>query len=253
VKLKLRIWRQVGPDDKGRLVDYAVDNADEDMSFLELIDVLNEKLILQGEEPVAFDQDCREGICGSCDLVVNGHPHGPQQATTVCQLHLRHFADGETITVEPWRSVAFPVLKDLCVDRGALDRIIAAGGYISAPTGSAPDAAAIPVSKPNADRAFTAAACIGCGACVAACPNGSASLFLGAKVAHLAELPQGQPERYERVVNMVAQHDAEGFGGCTNIGQCTVACPKEIPLDVIATLNREYLLATTRGRRRHIA
>ena len=186
-------------------------------------------------------------------MVVNGYAHGPQKATTVCQLHLRHFRDGETITVEPWRSTAFPVLKDLVVDRAALDRIVAAGGYVSAPTGSAPDAAAIPVPKPNADRAFTAAACIGCGACVAACPNGSASLFLGAKIAHLAELPQGQPERWERVVNMVDQHDAEGFGGCTNIGQCTEACPKEIPLDVIATLNRDYRLATTGGRRRHIA
>jgi succinate dehydrogenase / fumarate reductase iron-sulfur subunit len=253
VKLKLRVWRQSGPDDTGRLVDYQVDDADEDMSFLELIDVLNEKLILQGEDPVAFDHDCREGICGACDMVVNGYAHGPEKATTVCQLHLRHFRDGETITVEPWRAAAFPVIKDLVVDRSALDRIIAAGGYISAPTGSAPDAAAIPVPKPNADRAFTAAACIQCGACVAACPNGSASLFLGSKIAHLAELPQGQPERWERVVNMVAQHDAEGFGGCTNIGQCTVACPKEIPLDVIATLNRDYLLATTGGRRRHIA
>ena len=245
MNLKLKVWRQGGPDDKGRLVDYVVDDADEDMSFLELIDVLNEKLILQGEEPVAFDQDCREGICGSCDMVVNGYAHGPQKATTVCQLHLRHFRDGETITVEPWRSAAFPVLKDLVVDRSALDRIVAAGGYISAPTGSAPDAAATPVPKPDADRAFTAAACIGCGACVAACPNGSASLFLGAKIAHLAELPQGQPERWQRVVDMVDQHDAEGFGGCTNTGQCTVACPKEIPLDVIATLNRDYRLATT--------
>jgi succinate dehydrogenase / fumarate reductase iron-sulfur subunit len=253
VKLKLKVWRQSGPEEKGRLVDYQVDDADEDMSFLELFDVLNEKLILDGAEPVAFDHDCREGICGSCSMVVNGDPHGPQKATTVCQLHLRHFRDGETITVEPWRSGAFPVLKDLVVDRGALDRIVEAGGYVSAPTGSAPEAAAIPVPKPNADRAFSAAACIGCGACVAACPNGSASLFLGAKVAHLAELPQGQPERYERVVAMVTQHDAEGFGGCTNIGQCTVACPKEIPLDVIATLNRDYLLATTGGRRRHIA
>ena len=252
MKLKLRVWRQAGPDAKGRLVNYEVDNADEDMSFLELIDVLNEKLILQGEEPVAFDQDCREGICGMCGLMINGEAHGPQ-VTTTCQLHMRSFKDGETITVEPWRSTAFPVLKDLVVDRAALDRIVAAGGYVSAPTGSAPDAAAIPVPKPNADRAFTAAACIQCGACVAACPNGSASLFLGAKIAHLSELPQGQPERYERVVNMVDQHDAEGFGGCTNIGQCTVACPKEIPLDVIATLNREYLLATTGGRRRHIA
>jgi succinate dehydrogenase / fumarate reductase iron-sulfur subunit len=253
VKLKLKVWRQSGPEEKGRLVDYQVDDADEDMSFLELFDVLNEKLILDGAEPVAFDHDCREGICGSCSMVVNGDPHGPQKATTVCQLHLRHFRDGETITVEPWRSGAFPVLKDLVVDRGALDRIVEAGGYVSAPTGSAPEAAAIPVPKPNADRAFSAAACIGCGACVAACPNGSASLFLGAKVAHLAELPQGQPERYERVVAMVTQHDAEGFGGCTNIGQCTVACPKEIPLDVIATLNRDYLAATTGGRRRYIA
>jgi succinate dehydrogenase / fumarate reductase iron-sulfur subunit len=252
MKLKLKVWRQGGPD-KGRLVDYEVDDADEDMSFLELIDVLNEKLILQGEEPVAFDQDCREGICGSCDMVVNGYAHGPRKATTVCQLHLRHFHDGETITVEPWRSAAFPVLKDLVVDRSALDRIVAAGGYISAPTGSAPDAAATPVPKPDADRAFAAAACIGCGACVAACPNGSASLFLGAKIAHFAELPQGQPERWERVVDMVAQHDAEGFGGCTNIGQCTVACPKEIPLDVIATLNHDYRLATTGGRRRQSA
>ncbi len=202
MKLKLKVWRQAGPDDKGRLVDYEVDDADEDMSFLELIDVLNEKLILQGEEPVAFDQDCREGICGSCDMVVNGYAHGPQKATTVCQLHLRHFRDGETITVEPWRSAAFPVLKDLVVDRSALDRIIAAGGYISAPTGSAPDAAAIPVPKPDADRAFTAAACIGCGACVAACPNGSASLFLGAKIAHLARAAAGPA----RAVGAGGQH-----------------------------------------------
>lgn len=253
MKINLRVWRQDGPDDEGRLVGYRVDDADEDMSFLELFDVLNEKLILDGEEPVAFDHDCREGICGSCSMVVNGHPHGPQKATTVCQLHLRHFRDGETITVEPWRSGAFPVVKDLVVDRGALDRIVEAGGYVSAPTGSAPEAAAIPVPKPAADRAFTAAACIGCGACVAACPNGSATLFLGAKVAHLAELPQGQPERYERVVAMVDQHDAEGFGGCTNIGECTVSCPKEIPLDVIATLNRDYLTATAGGRRRGAA
>ena len=247
MKLKLRVWRQDGPDEKGRLVDYQVDDADADMSFLELIDVLNEQLILDGEEPIAFDQDCREGICGSCDMVVNGYAHGPQKASTVCQLHLRHFADGETITVEPWRSGAFPVLKDLVVDRSALDRIIAAGGYVSAPTGSAPEAAAIAVPKPNADRAFTAAACIGCGACVAACPNGSASLFLGAKIAHLAELPQGQPERDSRVVNMVAQHDHEGFGGCTNIGACTAACPKEIPLDVISQLNKDLRTAIKHG------
>ena len=202
MKLKLKVWRQNGPDEKGRLVDYVVDNADEDMSFLELIDVLNEKLILEGEEPVAFDQDCREGICGSCDMVVNGYAHGPQKATTVCQLHLRHFKDGETVTVEPWRSVAFPVLKDLVVDRSALDRIIAAGGYISAPTGSAPEAASTPVPKPNADRAFTAAACIQCGACVAACPNGSASLFLGSKIAHLARAAPGPA----RAVGACGQH-----------------------------------------------
>jgi succinate dehydrogenase / fumarate reductase iron-sulfur subunit len=253
MKLTLHVWRQQNRTAPGRMVTYPLDGVSPDMSFLEMLDILNEQLIKTCEEPVAFDQDCREGICGSCDMVVNGYAHGPQKATTVCQLHLRHFKDGETVTVEPWRSVAFPVLKDLVVDRSALDRIIAAGGYISAPTGSAPEAASTPVPKPNADRAFTAAACIQCGACVAACPNGSAPLFLGSKIAHLAELPQGQPERWERVVNMVEQHDAEGFGGCTNIGQCTVACPKEIPLDVIATLNRDYLLATTGGRRRHIA
>jgi succinate dehydrogenase / fumarate reductase, iron-sulfur subunit len=247
VKLKLKVWRQDGPDDKGRMVDYEVDDADADMSFLELIDVLNEKLILDGHEPIAFDQDCREGICGSCDMVVNGYAHGPQKASTVCQLHLRHFADGETITVEPWRAAPFPVLKDLIVDRSALDRIIAAGGYVSAPTGSAPEAHAAPVPKPNADRAFTAAACIGCGACVAACPNGSAALFMGAKVTHLGELPQGQAERDTRVVSMVAQHDHEGFGGCTNIGECTAACPKEIPLDVISQLNKDLRKALQHG------
>jgi succinate dehydrogenase / fumarate reductase, iron-sulfur subunit len=248
VKLTLKIWRQSGADDEGRMVGYQVDDADEDMSFLELLDVLNEKLILSGDEPVAFDHDCREGICGSCAMVINGHPHGPQKATTACQLHLRHFRDGETITIEPWRAAAFPVVKDLVVDRSALDRVIQAGGYVSAPTGSAPDAHATPVPKANADRAFSAAACIGCGACVAACPNGSASLFLGAKITHLGELPQGQPERHERVVRMVEQHDAEGFGGCTNTGACAVSCPKEIPLDVISQLNRDYLAATTRRR-----
>jgi succinate dehydrogenase / fumarate reductase iron-sulfur subunit len=231
MRLNLRIWRQGGADEKGKLVAYRVDDADEDMSFLELLDVLNEKLILDGEEPVAFDHDCREGICGACSMVINGQPHGPQKATTTCQL-------------EPFRAGAFPVVKDLVVDRGAFDRIIAAGGYISAPTGSAPDAHAAPVPKPAADRAFTAAACIGCGACVAACPNGSASLFLGAKITHLGELPQGQPERGSRVIRMVDQHDAEGFGGCTNTGECAQACPKEIPLDVISQLNRDYLTAS---------
>lgn len=249
MKLTLKIWRQETADAQGRMVGYQVDDADEDMSFLELIDVLNEKLILSGDEPVAFDHDCREGICGSCSMVINGHPHGPQKATTACQLHLRHFRDGETITVEPWRAVAFPVVKDLVVDRSAFDRIVAAGGYVSVPTGAAPDAHATPVPKAAAERAFTAAACIGCGACVAACPNGSASLFLGAKITHLGELPQGQPERHERVLRMVEQHDAEDFGGCTNTGACAVACPQEIPLDVISQLNRDYL-AASRARRR---
>jgi succinate dehydrogenase / fumarate reductase iron-sulfur subunit len=250
VRLTLKVWRQKGPDDKGRLETYQVDDADEDMSFLELLDVLNEKIILSGGDPVAFDHDCREGICGACSMVVNGYAHGPQKATTVCQLHLRHFRDGETITIEPFRAGPFPVVKDLVVNRGALDRMVAAGGYISVNTGSAPEAHATPVPKPNADRSFTAAACIGCGACVAACPNGSASLFLGAKITHLGEMPQGQPERYDRVVAMVDQHDAEGFGGCTNIGACTEACPKEIPLDVISQLNRDYLNAVTGSRRK---
>ncbi|GAA2563156.1 succinate dehydrogenase/fumarate reductase iron-sulfur subunit [Pseudonocardia hydrocarbonoxydans] len=249
MRLTLKIWRQEAPGATGRMVGYQVDDADEDMSFLELLDVLNEKLILSGDEPVAFDHDCREGICGSCAMVINGEPHGPQKATTACQLHLRHFRDGETIVVEPWRAAAFPVVKDLVTDRSAFDRVIAAGGYISAPTGAAPDAHATPVPKANADRAFTAAACIGCGACVAACPNGSASLFLGAKITHLGELPQGRPEQDDRVVRMVEQHDAEGFGGCTNTGACTVSCPKEIPLDVISQLNRDYLHATTGSRR----
>jgi succinate dehydrogenase / fumarate reductase, iron-sulfur subunit len=248
VRLTLRVWRQNSGQEKGRLVEYEVDDASEDMSFLELIDVLNEKLILRGEEPVAFDHDCREGICGACSMVIDGVPHGPEKATTTCQLHLRQFSDGDTITVEPFRSVGFPVLRDLVVDRSAFDRIIQAGGYITAPTGAAPDAHAILVPKPAADRSFAAANCIGCGACVAACPNGSASLFLGAKITHLGELPQGQPERYERVVKMVAAHDEAGFGGCTNSGACTEVCPKEIPLDVISQLNHDYLAATVHGR-----
>jgi len=250
VKLTLRVWRQDDSHAKGKLVRYEVDDASEDMSFLELLDVLNEKLILRGEEPVAFDHDCREGICGACSMVIDGEPHGPEKATTTCQLHLRQFSDGDTITVEPFRSAAFPVLRDLVVNRQAFDKIIQAGGYITAPTGSAPEAAAIPVPKPAADRAFAAANCIGCGACVAACPNGSASLFLGAKITHLGELPQGQPERYERVVRMVEAHDEAGFGGCTNMGACTTVCPKEIPLDVISQLNHDYLAATVGGRAR---
>jgi succinate dehydrogenase / fumarate reductase iron-sulfur subunit len=225
---------------------YALDDVSEDMSFLEMLDQLNEQLNDNGEEPVAFDSDCREGICGMCGLMINGQAHGPVQTTT-CQLHMRSFKDGDTITVEPWRADAFPVLRDLCVDRGALDRMIQAGGYVSANTGSAPDAHATPVPKANADRAFEAATCIGCGACVAACPNASASLFVGAKITHLGELPQGQPERHTRVVGMVAQHDDEGFGGCTNIGECSAACPQEIPLDVISQLNKDLRNALRAG------
>jgi len=243
VRVTLRIWRQSSAASKGRMVTYEVPDASPDMSFLELLDVLNERLILAGEEPVAFDHDCREGICGACGMVINGVAHGPRKATTTCQLHLRHFKDGETIDVEPWRARAFPVVKDLVVDRGAFDRIIQAGGYISAPTGSAPDAHAVPVPKPDADQAFEAAACIGCGACVAACPNGSAMLFTAAKVTHLGLLPQGGPERHSRVLSMVAAQDEAGFGGCTNTGECTAVCPKGIPLSTISRLNRDYLAA----------
>ena len=246
MKLTLNIWRQADPEDKGAIHSYEVDDVSSDMSFLEMLDVLNEDLNAKGEEPIAFDSDCREGICGMCSLMINGEPHGPE-VTTTCQLHMRSFADGDTITIEPWRANAFPVIKDLCVDRSAFDRIIQNGGYISVNTGAAPDAHATPVPKPNADRAFDVATCIGCGACVAACPNGSASLFVGAKVTHLGELPQGQAERDSRVVHMVAQHDHEGFGGCTNIGECTAACPKEIPLDVIAQLNRDLRTSLSRG------
>ncbi|WP_141578126.1 succinate dehydrogenase/fumarate reductase iron-sulfur subunit [Actinomadura sp. WMMA1423] len=250
MKLTLRVWRQSGPGDKGRMVEYKLDDVSPDASFLEMLDVLNEKLIASGEEPVAFDHDCREGICGMCSLVINGTPHGPERATTTCQLHMRKFEDGEVIDVEPWRAKAFPVVKDLVVDRSAFDRMIQAGGYITAPTGTAPEAHATPVPKPDADRAFEAAECIGCGACVAACPNGSAALFLGAKVTHLGLMPQGQPERWDRVVSMLDTHDEEGFGGCTNTGECTVACPKGIPLDVIGRLNHDYLKATAGGKKR---
>jgi succinate dehydrogenase / fumarate reductase, iron-sulfur subunit len=249
VNLTLRIWRQHGPGEHGRMVAYQVAGVSPDMSFLEVLDALNERLTLDGAEPVAFDHDCREGICGACGLVINGVAHGPSQATTTCQLHMRHFRDGDTIDVEPWRARAFPVVKDLVVDRGALDRVIQAGGYVSAPTGSAPDAHALPVPKADADAAFEAATCIGCGACVAACPNGSAMLFTAAKVTHLGRLPQGQPERYERVLDMVAAHDEAGFGGCTNAGECTAVCPKGIPLETIGQLNHDYLRASRRSAR----
>ena len=247
MNITVRVWRQKGPEDEGRMVSYPVEDVSKDMSFLEMLDVLNERLTMRGEEPVAFDSDCREGICGQCGVVINGIAHGPQQTTT-CQLHMRSFSDGDTIDVEPWRADPFPVIKDLVVNRGAFDRIIQAGGYISAPTGTAPDAHATPVPKQDSDDAFDAATCISCGACVAACPNGSAMLFTAAKVTHLGLLPQGQPERYTRVVDMVAQHDAEGFGSCTNIGECTAVCPKGIPFETISRLNRDLLSSLTRSK-----
>ena len=238
MRVTLKIWRQDGPADEGQLRDYELSDVSEDTSFLEMLDMLNERLTAQGEEPVAFDSDCREGICGMCGLVINGQAHGPERTTT-CQLHMRSFSDGDEIVIEPWRADPFPVLKDLVVDRTSFDRIIQAGGFISANTGSAPDAHATPVPKEDADRAFMAAECIGCGACVAACPNASGMLFMGAKITHLGELPQGQPERWSRVVSMVNQHDAEGFGGCTNLGECSRACPKGIPLNVISQMNAD--------------
>jgi succinate dehydrogenase / fumarate reductase, iron-sulfur subunit len=246
VKLNLKIWRQDGPNDKGRMVPYSLDEVSPDMSFLEMLDVLNERLTLDGQEPIAFDHDCREGICGACSLVINGIPHGPEKATTTCQLHMRHFSDGATIDIEPWRARAFPVIKDLVVDRTAFDKIIQAGGFISAPTGSAPDAHAVPVPKADADDAFEAATCIGCGACVAACPNGSGMLFTAAKITHLGLMPQGQPERNQRVIDMVNAHDDADFGGCTNTGECTAVCPKGIPLTTIGRLNRDHLKATAK-------
>jgi len=243
VKLTLFIWRQIEARSEGRLVKYEMNDVSPDMSFLEMLDVLNERLTQAGEEPVAFDSDCREGICGTCGFVINGVAHGPLRGTTVCQLHMRHFKDGDTITIEPWRSRAFPLVCDLVVDRSAFDRIIQGGGFISARTGSAPEANSVPVAKPIADRAMEAAACIGCGACVAACPNASAMLFTAAKVSHLGLLPQGQPERENRALQMVHQMDKEGFGGCTNIAECQEACPKEISIDFIARMNRDYLKA----------
>ncbi|MCW2840787.1 MAG: succinate dehydrogenase [Aeromicrobium sp.] len=247
MNITVRVWRQKNAESKGKMVTYGVENVSEDMSFLEMLDVLNEQLTLTDDDPIAFDHDCREGICGACGVVINGQAHGPQ-VTTTCQLHMRSFEDGAVIDIEPWRAGAFPVIKDLVVDRGAFDRIIQAGGFISAPTGSAVEANNIPVPKDNADHAFESAACIGCGACVAACPNGSGMLFTAAKITHLGLLPQGQPERDSRVVGMVEQHDHEGFGGCTNIGECTAACPKGIPLDTISRLNRDLLGALAKGK-----
>ena len=247
IHLKLLVWRQPGPHAAGRFVPYDAPDLSPDMSFLEMLDVVNERLIARGEEPIAFDHDCREGICGSCGLVINGVAHGPMRGTATCQLHLRSFRSGQEVVIEPWRAKAFPVVRDLIVDRGALDRIIAAGGYISARTGGVPDANAVLVPKDDADAAMDAAACIGCGACVAACPNASASLFAAAKIAHLGLMPQGQPERPERVLRMVTQMDMEGFGNCTNIGECQEACPKLISIDVIARMNRDFLRASMFG------
>lgn len=243
MKLTLKIWRQKNADAKGEFQTYPMDNVSDEMSFLEMLDVLNEDLLKKGEDPVHFDHDCREGICGSCNLYINGRAHGPQQKTAACQLHMRVFQDGETITIEPWRAKAFPLIKDLVVDRGALDRIIQAGGYVSVNTGGVPDANEIPISKIVSDEAFDAATCIQCGACVAACKNASAMLFVGAKISQLALLPQGQIERKERAERMVAQMDAEGFGACTNTEACSAECPVGIPQSVIARMNREYFSA----------
>ncbi len=244
MNLKLRVWRQPNAQAEGKLIEYQLNDVSANMSFLEMMDVLNEQLIAKSESPVAFDHDCREGICGTCSMYINGRAHGPQKLSTTCQLYMRNFSDGETITIEPFRAKGFPILKDLCVDRSAFDRIIAAGGYISASTGQAQDANALPVEKAAADAAMDAAACIGCGACVAACKNASAMLFVSAKVSHLALLPQGHPERKKRALSMVAQMDAEGFGSCTNTYACEAECPKGISVANIARLNREYLNAS---------
>ena len=243
MNLKLVVWRQASSDVSGKFEQYDVSNIDGDMSFLEMIDILNEQLILQEIDPVTFDHDCREGICGSCSMYINGKPHGPQKGTTTCQLHMRHFKDGDTIIIEPWRAKGFPVIKDLMVDRSSFDRIMQSGGYISVNTGNAPDGNSIPINKQDADEAFGSAACIGCGACVAACKNASAMLFVGAKVNQLSLLPQGMPERSSRVKNMINTMEEEGFGHCTNTGACEAECPKEISIDNIAKLNREYIRA----------
>lgn len=244
INVKLKVWRQKNGSDKGRFETYDANNISQEMSFLEMFDVLNEELIKEGKDPIAFDHDCREGICGMCSMYIDGRPHGPWTANTTCQLHMRAFNDGDTITVEPWRAKAFPVIKDLMVDRSAFDRIVQAGGYISVNTGNAVDGNALPIDKEKADASFAAAMCIGCGACVAACKNSSAMLFTSAKVSHLALLPQGDPERKTRAINMVAQMDKEGFGACTNTGACEAVCPKEISISNIARLNAEYTMAS---------
>ena len=244
MNLILHVWRQKSPGAAGRMVRYEAKNVNTHMSFLEMLDVLNEDLLARNEDPIAFDHDCREGICGMCGFMINGVAHGAQRGTTVCQLHMRHFKDGDELYLEPWRARAFPVVKDLVVNRSAFDRIVAAGGFISVPAGSAPDGNAIPVPKPAAETSMDAAACIGCGACVAACPNASASLFTGAKVTHLGVLPQGQPERHQRVLKMVAAASRELFGSCTNIGECEAVCPKLIKLEVIARMNRDFIAAS---------
>jgi succinate dehydrogenase / fumarate reductase iron-sulfur subunit len=243
VRIHLKVWRQAGPDKPGQLVPYTAEGVSPDMSFLEMLDVVNETLIVKGEDPIAFDSDCREGICGTCGFLVSGVPHGPDPGTTVCQLHMRRFKDGDTLTLEPWRAKSFPVIKDLVVDRSAFDRIIQAGGYTSINTGGAQDANNILISKVVADKAMDSSICIGCGACVAACKNASAVLFTSAKISHFSLLPQGQVERYSRVVKMVERHDAEGFGSCSNEGECEAVCPKEISITNIARMNREYLKA----------
>ncbi len=248
MNLTLHVWRQAGPDAPGKMVEYPARGISPDMSFLEMLDVVNEGLIEGGQSPIAFDHDCREGICGSCGLMINGVAHGPQRGTATCQLHMRSFKDGDTIYIEPWRARAFPVNRDLSVKRGALDRIIQAGGYISANTGGARDANEILIPKEAADVAMDAAACIACGACVAACPNGSASLFTAAKITHLGSLPQGQPERYRRALNMVTQMDLEHFGHCTLYGECQEACPKEISIDTISRMNRDFIRASATAR-----
>ena len=244
MNIKLKVWRQAGPKAPGKFEEYTATNVSPESSFLEMLDVVNDKLALEGKDPIAFDHDCREGICGMCGMMINGVAHGPSKLTTTCQLHMRSFKDGDSITLEPWRAKAFPVIRDLIVDRSPLDRIIQAGGFISVATGSPQDANALPIAKPDADESMDAAACIGCGACVAACPNASVSLFTAAKISHLGLLPQGQPERYRRALSMVAQMDLEGFGGCTLFGECMAACPKGISIDFIKRMNGDYIWGT---------